>query len=87
MSLKSLLLILFRSLPLNFIDPLTIRPFTPKSCIIPNATVDFPQPDSPTSPIASPGCILQLKSITAGISRRRVKKEIESPSISKIGPS
>ena len=47
----------------------------------PSATVDLPHPDSPTRPNASPGWIVQLKSMTAGISRIRVKNEIESPSI------
>ena len=53
----------------------------------PSATVDLPQPDSPTRPTASPGRTLTEKSITAGISRSRVKKEIERLSISRIGPS
>ena len=53
----------------------------------PSATVDLPQPDSPTRPIASPGMTVQEKSITAGISRSRVKKEIERFSISRMGPS
>jgi hypothetical protein len=53
----------------------------------PSATVDLPQPDSPTRPMASPGITVQEKSITAGISRRRVKKEIDRFSISRIGPS
>ena len=44
----------------------------------PRATVDLPHPDSPTNPIASPGWIVQLKSMTAGISFSRVKNEIES---------
>ena len=33
-----------------------------------SATVDLPQPDSPTSPIAWPGMTRQEKSMTAGIS-------------------
>ena len=62
-----------------------MRPFLPRSCITPSATVDLPQPDSPTSPIDSPAITVQEKSITAGISRRRVKKLIERWSISRIG--
>ena len=77
--------IVTRSRPLNLIDPDTICPFLPRSRITPKATVDLPQPDSPTKPIASPAMTLQEKSITAGISRIRVKKEIERFSISKIG--
>ncbi len=53
--------------------------------MMPRATVDLPQPDSPTMPIASPGMTVQEKSITAGISRCRAKKEIERFSISRIG--
>ena len=62
-----------------------MRPLTPKSCIIPSATVDFPHPLSPTNPSACPGNIVHEKSITAGISRKRVKKLIERFSISRIG--
>ena len=51
------------------------------------ATVDLPQPLSPTRPIASPGITVQEKSITAGISKSRVMNEIERFSISRIGPS
>ena len=51
----------------------------------PSDTVDLPQPDSPTMPIASPGITVQEKSITAGISPRLVKNEIERFSISRIG--
>jgi len=32
------------------------------------ATVDFPQPDSPTIPMVSPGLTVKEKSTTAGIS-------------------
>ena len=53
--------------------------------MMPSDTVDLPQPDSPTMPIASPGITVQEKSITAGISPRRVKKEIDRFSISRIG--
>ncbi len=48
----------------------------------PSATVDLPQPDSPTSPMASPGMTVQEKSITAGISPFRVKNEMFRFSIS-----
>ena len=41
--------------------------------MIASATVDLPQPDSPTTPTASPGMTLRLKSTTAGISPWRVK--------------
>ena len=41
--------------------------------MIARATVDLPQPDSPTTPTASPGMTLRLKSTTAGISPWRVK--------------
>ena len=75
----------FISSPLNLIDPPTMRPLVPRSCITPKATVDLPQPDSPTSPNASPGMMVAEKSITAGISRRRVKKEIDKRSISRMG--
>ena len=49
----------------------------------PRATVDLPQPDSPTRPSAWPGMTVAEKSITAGISPARVKKLIERSSISK----
>ena len=74
-----------RSRPLKRMVPPVMRPFAPRSRITPSATVDLPQPDSPTSPIASPGITVQEKSITAGISRRRVKKEIERFWISRMG--
>ena len=76
-----------KSWPLNFIDPPTIFPFTPRSCIMPRATVDFPHPDSPTRPTASPGSTETEKSMTAGISRNLVKNEMDKLSISSIGPS
>ncbi len=53
--------------------------------MMPSDTVDLPQPDSPTMPIASPGMTVQEKSMTAGISPLRVKKEIDRFSISMIG--
>jgi hypothetical protein len=56
------------SLPLNLIRPPTIFPMLDRSRMMPSDTVDLPQPDSPTMPIASPGMTLQEKSITAGIS-------------------
>jgi hypothetical protein len=37
------------------------------------ATVDLPQPDSPTSPMLPPWFRVMLKSMTAGISPARVK--------------
>ena len=40
----------------------------------PSATVDLPQPDSPTRPSAWPGSTVAEKFITAGISPARVKK-------------
>src|SRR6056297_141815 len=86
-SRSSSALIWLRSRPLNLIVPPTTRPFLPRSCITPSATVDLPQPDSPTRPTASPGMTETEKSITAGISRSRVKKEMDSVSISRIGPS
>src|SRR5210317_653176 len=86
-SRNSSALMVFRSRPLNLMVPPTTRPFTPKSCIIPKATVDLPHPDSPTKPTASPGWTVTEKSMTAGISRKRVKNEIDKLSISKIGPS
>ena len=55
-----------------------------RSRITASATVDLPQPDSPTSPIASPGMTLQEKSITAGISPARVKNEMPRRSISRM---
>ena len=64
------------SRPLNLIVPPVIFPMFDRSRMMPSATVDLPHPDSPTSPIASPGITLQEKSITAGISARRVKKEM-----------
>ena len=51
----------------------------------PSATVDLPQPDSPTRPRAWPGSTVAEKFITAGISPVRVKKEIERSSITRRG--
>ncbi len=73
------------SLPLNLIRPPTILPMLDRSRMMPSDTVDLPHPDLPTMPIASPGCTAQEKSITAGISPRLVKKEIDRFSISIIG--
>src|SRR5690606_855016 len=73
------------SLPLNLMRPPTILPTLDRSRMMPSDTVDLPQPDSPTMPIASPGITLQEKSMTAGISPRRVKKEIDRFSMSTIG--
>ena len=50
-----------------------MRPFEPMYCMMASATVDLPQPDSPTIPCASPGISFMLKSTTAGISPARVK--------------
>src|SRR5690554_188580 len=73
------------SRPWNLIRPPTIFPTLERSRMMPSETVDLPQPDSPTMPIASPGMTVQEKSITAGISPARVKKEMERFSISRIG--
>src|SRR4051812_10235010 len=73
------------SLPLNLMRPPTILPTLERSRITPSDTVDLPQPDSPTMPIACPGITVQEKSITAGISPRLVKNEIDRFSISRIG--
>ncbi len=73
------------SLPWKRMRPPTIFPTLERSRMMPSDTVDLPQPLSPTMPIASPGMTLQEKSITAGISPRRVKKEIDRFSISRIG--
>ena len=43
------------SRPSKRIAPLVIRPTPGRSRMMASATVDLPQPDSPTSPIASPG--------------------------------
>src|SRR5690625_2120332 len=47
-------------------------------------TVDLPQPDSPTSPMVSPGITIIEKSITAGMTPRRVWNETFRSSISRI---
>src|SRR6476660_7729323 len=73
------------SRPWNLMRPPTIFPTLERSRMMPSETVDFPQPDSPTMPIASPGMTVQEKSMTAGISPFRVKKEMERFSISTIG--
>ena len=61
-----------RSRPLNRICPPVTAPFLPMYCMMASATVDLPQPDSPTMPTASPGMTLRLKSTTAGTSPARV---------------
>ena len=48
--------------------PLLIEPLVPMYCMIASATVDLPQPDSPTSPTLSPRSTVSEKSMTAGIS-------------------
>src|SRR5690606_39044914 len=73
------------SRPLNRMRPPTILPTFDRSRMMPSDTVDLPQPDSPTIPIASPGITVQEKSITAGISPRLVKNEMDRFSISMIG--
>src|SRR5271157_2077309 len=73
------------SRPAKRIEPPVILPTPGRSRITASATVDLPQPDSPTSPIASPGMTLQEKSITAGISPARVKNEMPRRSMSRIG--
>ena len=65
------------SRPSNRISPPTTEPLRPRNCMIASATVDLPQPDSPTMPCASPGMSSRLKSTTAGISPPRVKNETE----------
>src|SRR5579863_199044 len=49
------------------------------------ATVDLPQPDSPTTPCASPGISLRLKSTTAGTSPALVKYETQRLRHSRTG--
>src|SRR5512147_300698 len=73
------------SRPWNLMRPPTILPMLDRSRMMPRATVDLPQPDSPTMPIASPGMTVQEKSITAGISKARAKNEIDRFSISRMG--
>ena len=55
------------------ISPDTMRPLPPRYCMMASATVDLPQPDSPTMPTASPDITMRSKSTTAGISPARVK--------------
>jgi hypothetical protein len=52
--------------------PLLMPPLAPMYCMIAIATVDLPQPDSPTIPMVSPGNTVSEKSTTAGISPARV---------------
>src|SRR5688572_6771754 len=73
------------SRPLKRIEPPTMRPLRPRSRITPRATVDLPQPDSPTRPSAWPGSTVAEKFITAGISPARVKKEIDRSSMTRRG--
>ena len=70
---SSFSLMVFMSRPLNRISPDMMRPLLPRYCMMASATVDLPQPDSPTMPTASPGMTVRLKSTTAGISPARVK--------------
>ena len=53
--------------------PLLMAPLLPMYCMMAIATVDLPQPDSPTRPMLSPFCTVSEKSITAGISPARVQ--------------
>src|SRR5271170_4078780 len=73
------------SRPSKRIAPLVIRPTPGRSRMMASATVDLPQPDSPTSPIACPGMTRHEKSMTAGISPPRVKNEMPRRSISSSG--
>src|SRR5579885_3542347 len=50
-----------------------------------NSAVDFPEPDSPTSPTTSPAWIARLNSASAGIRRPPTRKLMLSPSISRSG--
>jgi hypothetical protein len=52
--------------------PPVSRPAPPRYFMIEKATVDLPQPDSPTSPIASPCCSVKLMPGTTLISPARV---------------
>jgi hypothetical protein len=60
------------SRPMKRISPPVMPPLRPMCCMMASATVDLPQPDSPTMPTASPGMTVRLKSTTAGISPARV---------------
>ncbi len=60
------------SRPLNLMLPLLMPPLDPMNCMMAIATVDLPQPDSPTIPMVSPGLTVNEKSTTAGISPARV---------------
>ena len=53
--------------------PLLMLPLPPMYCMMAMATVDLPQPDSPTSPMLSPLLTVREKSMTAGISPARVQ--------------
>ena len=61
------------STPLKRMLPLLMAPLRPMCCMMAIATVDLPQPDSPTSPTLSPFSTVREKSITAGISPARVQ--------------
>ena len=76
MSRNSAVLSSAMSRPRNLMLPLVIRPIPDRSRIMASAKVDLPQPDSPTSPMHSPGMTFMEKSITAGISPILVKKEM-----------
>ena len=72
MSRSSSALMLRMSRPMKRISPPVTAPFFPMYCMMASATVDLPQPDSPTMPTASPGLTVRLKSYTAGTSPARV---------------
>src|SRR5262245_20298807 len=65
--------------------PRLMAPLRPMYCMMAIATVDFPQPDSPTRPTLSPSSTVSEKSITAGISPARVEYETLRPLISRTG--
>src|SRR5262245_9917597 len=73
------------STPLKRTLPLLIAPFLPMCCMMAIATVDLPQPDSPTSPTLSPRSTVREKSMTAGISPARVEYETFRSLISRTG--
>src|SRR5689334_4995019 len=77
--------ILLMSLPSNRIRPPVNRPTPPRYFITAKATVDLPQPDSPTRPNASPCSSLNETPGTTLISPARVKYEIRAFSSSRTG--
>src|SRR5262249_46639523 len=75
------------SRPSTTMPPLTRRPDPPRQRTTARATVDLPQPDSPTSPSASPGAISKLRSGTTLTSPARVQYEIRACSTTRTGVS